>query len=234
MPILNRTLLFLILCLGLSGLSSLIAAPRPDELSPSSIKAGREYVNLLREAGILLARRDFPAVLSKLDAADNIKANLPDSLNIRGAVYLEMKEYAKANQFFEQALKIQPGAFWPKFNLAEINLLQKKSPEARAGFEAIRISGGYSELINFKIVETYLVEGSFEVAGEHVAKMKFPGDSAAYYFAHAAFELAQGKKEKGMEWVKSGEGVFGKARTSFFYDSLADLGWVESRYDKSE
>lgn len=198
-------------------------------MTRSAVKAGPEYMKAIQAASVSYAKRDFPAALKALDEADKIKPDLPESLNLRGAIYAEQHDFDRARDTFEKALKAQPTAFLPKFNLAEILLMQKKPAEARAAFQDFRVTGANRELVQFKIVLTYLMEHNDAGAQAALREMKFPGDTAAYYFANAAWEFSQGHADKGKDWVKNGIGIFGYDRCYPLYDSLADFGWVEKR-----
>ncbi len=200
-----------------------------EQLSRTAIKAGPEYLKHLHDAAENYRQRDFEAAIGQLDAADKIKPNLPESLNMRGAIYTEKHDFEKAREVFQQALKLQPDAFWPKFNLAEILLMQKKAAEARAAFEKLPASGVNRELIEFKIILAYLLEGDDANAQAKLDKLKFPSDSAAYYFCHAAWEFAHHNEKEAKGWAQSGIDVFGPQRCIVFYDSLADMGWLPPR-----
>jgi hypothetical protein len=66
-------------------------------------------------------------------------------------------------------------------------------------------------------------------AKDMIDKMKFPGETAAYYYARAAMEFARGNRNEALSWIKSADALFRREKNLFFYDSLADLGWVEKR-----
>lgn len=195
----------------------------------STIKAGQVYTSLLREAVEAYNKKDFSVATAKLDEADKIKPDLFDSVRIRASILAEKKDFARARELYEKALQIQPNSFWPKFNLSEILLTQKKYAEARAGFENLMVADQFKEMVDFKIIITYLGEGNAAKAKELIGKMKFPSDSGAYYFANAAWEFTSGNKEKGNEWIHSANSIFGPSRNYPFYDTLADMGWVPAR-----
>jgi Tfp pilus assembly protein PilF len=198
-------------------------------MSKSSIRAGTAYIGLLRDASDAFMRRDFPASEKKLDEADQIKPGLYDSICLRASIFAEERDFEKAQALYEQALKIQPNSFLPKFNLAEMLLMQKKFAEAQASFEQLNVPGRQKELVDFKIVLTALGMGDDAKAREVLDHMKFPGDTAAYYFAGAGWEFAHGNKGKANELIQSADSIFGQARNYSFYDSLADMGWVQAR-----
>jgi tetratricopeptide (TPR) repeat protein len=209
--------------------------PTPSSPQPSAspIQLTRQqrddYRRLLGMAGEYFKDRKMDLALQKLDEADAIFPDFIEALNLRGAVYAEKGDFGRANAHFDKALLAEPRAFWPRFNKAEVLLMEKKYAEARTAFEEMLAKVPSSDMVQFKLVLIHLKENDIEAAKNQLDRMKFPSDSAAYYYAHAAFELAQGKKEDGQYWIKSGDAIFGFERNVVLYDSLADLGWLEKR-----
>jgi len=198
-------------------------------MSKSSIRAGTAYIELIRDASDAFVRRDFPTAEKKLDEADKIKPDLFDSICLRASIFAEKKDFAKAEQYYEKALAIQPNSFLPKFNLAELLLMQKKFAEAQAAFELLMVSGLPKELVDFKILLAVLGQGNDAKARELLNHIKFPGDTAAYYFANASWEFAHGNKDKAKELIQAGDAIFGQSRNYPFHDSMADMGWEPAR-----
>ncbi|MEI8340590.1 MAG: tetratricopeptide repeat protein [Verrucomicrobiota bacterium] len=198
-------------------------------MSKAAIKAGPAYMSLIRDASEAFIKRDFPAAEKKLDEADQIKPGLFDAICLRASIYAEEREFAKAQENYEKALAIQPNSFLPKFNLAEVLLMQKKFAEAQSAFEQLAAPPRARELVDFKIVLAALGQGNDAKAREVLDHMKFPGDSAAYYYSNAAWEFSHGNKSKAKDWIESGNAIFGQAKNYVFYDSLSDMGWVPAR-----
>ena len=63
-------------------------------------------------------------------------------------------------------------------------------------------------------------------AKDMIDKMKFPGETAASYYARRD-GICEGNRNEALSWIKSADALFRRERNLFFYDSLADLGWVE-------
>jgi hypothetical protein len=59
--------------------------------------------------------------------------------------------------------------------------------------------------------------------------MKFPSDTAAYYFAQASWAFARKDQKEGNYFTRTGLKVFGIERCVSFYDALAGVGWVPMR-----
>ncbi len=206
------------------------AAAQPGEKpveDPASQTLSPEYMKLLRDAGREFQRRNFDATLKILDQADAITLDTPVALNFRGAVYTEKKDYSQADELFKRALASAPTYFAAQFNRGEVLFLQKKYPEARDHFIKMLETFKGNELLEYKVSLSYLVEDNVAAATEWCDKIKFPSDSPAYYFAHAALDFKAGRKAEGIEWIASAERIFGPENILLFLESLADLGYVE-------
>jgi len=187
------------------------------------------YLRALADAGVAYAQRDFSKALDKLDIADQIQPNVPDTWNMRGAIYAEQHAYEKAGDAFEKAGKLNPGDFWPRYNLAQLLLMQKKYGDAVEAFQKLEVYNGHAELVQFKIVFASLLAKKPDMAKPVLDAMKFPADTPAYYFAHASWGFAHKDEKEGNYWTDSALKVFGPAQCISFYDSLAALGWLPMR-----
>ena len=197
--------------------------------SPAAIKAGESYLRALESAGAAYAVGQNSLALDKLDLADQIRPNIPDTWNMRGAIYAEQHDFARAQAAFEKSARLNPDDFWPQYNLAELLLMQKKYPEAVAGFQKLAVYQGHDELVAFKIVFADLLQGKPDAAKPVLDAMKFPCDTAAYYYAHAAWAFAHKDEKEGNYWSNAGIKVFGAGHCLSFYDALVQVGWLPMR-----
>jgi tetratricopeptide (TPR) repeat protein len=183
----------------------------------------------LETAASAYSQREFSTALDKLDLADQIAPNIPDTWNMRGAIYAEQHAFEKAADAFEKAGRLNPGDFWPPYNTAELLLMQKKYGPAADAFEKLEVYSGHEELVSFKIVFADLLNGKPDAAKPVLDGMKFPSDTPAYYFAHAAWGFAHKNLEEGYYWTRTGLKVFGLEKSVSFYDALAQVGWLKMR-----
>jgi tetratricopeptide (TPR) repeat protein len=204
-------------------------AAEPIPPSRAAQNAGEPYLRALGEAGMAYAERDFTKALDRLDIADQIQPNIPDTWNMRGAIYAEQHAYERAGDAFEKAAKLNPGDFWPPYNIAQLLLVEKKYAEAAAAFQKLSIYGGHDEMVQFKIIFADLLQGNADAAKPVLDAMKFPSDTAAYYFAHAAWGFAHKDEKEGKYWCHTGLKVFGLEACMSYYDALAGVGWVPMR-----
>ena len=171
--------------------------------------------------------RDFPTTLAQCDNLDHIQPDTAVVLNMRGAVALEERRFQDGETLCKKAIDVDPKFFPARFNLAEIPFLQKHYAEARDIYERLLAEDPKNELLQYRIFLTYLLEGNEEAADGALKKVKFPGDTAAYYYAHAAWEFQHGKAGEAQGWINSGDWVFSKAKNAYFIDVFYDLGWVK-------
>lgn len=197
--------------------------------SQAALKAGEPYMRALESAASAYASHDFSAALDKLDLADHIQPDIPDTWDMRGAIYAEQHAFEKAQDAFERAARLNPGDFWPRYNIAQLLLMQKKYKEAAAAFQKLEVYAGHQELVQFKIVYADLLQGNTAAAKPVLDAMKFPSSTPAYYFAHAAWGFAQKDGKEGDYWTQAGLKVFGREPCVPYYDALAILGWVPRR-----
>ena len=211
------------------------ASPKPGT-APGSPKTGapvlpQRYQSLLVEAMNSFHIRDFAGALKFADRADEILPPTTWSLNVRGAVAIEQRDFAKGQKYCTDALKVDPNFFPAKFNLCEIPFLQEKYAEARklwlVLYEETKRDDPTSELIVYRIFLTCLVEKDFEHAKEWLAKIPFPSQTPAYHYAHAAMERQQGNMEKWDEWLKSAMYIWPDSKRASFTDVLIQLGWMK-------
>jgi Flp pilus assembly protein TadD len=197
--------------------------------SKAALDAGTPYMRALQAAGQAYMARDFTTALDKLDIADQIAPNIPDTWSLRGAIYAEQHAYEKAGDAFDRAGQLNPGDFWPPYNMAELLLLEKKYDDAAQAFAKLEVYSGHEELVQFKIIYADLLAGKPEAAKPVLDAMKFPSDTPAYYYAQAAWAGAKKDQKEAAYWSKSGLKVFGFPKCVAFYDALAKQGWLQMR-----
>src|SRR3982751_6624431 len=132
-----------------------------NNVAPSKVELEAMYDKAFRE----FDANNFPEALKQLDAIDSRQPDLAESQNLRGVIFMRQGLYDKAEAALHEALRIDPKFWNARFNLAEIPFLKKDWTEARNRFEKLLSSGKSdlakeaSQLIQYKILLTYLLEG---------------------------------------------------------------------------
>ena len=179
-------------------------------------------------------QRDFASARKFIDDADAADPNQPATLNLRGEILLEQKQFDQAEAEFKKALKTDSKFRQAQFNLALVPLKKKDYATARDRFEALlgKTAGGdkseAAQLIKFNIYMTWLLEGKDSRAQKLMEQFQFTGDTPALYYAQAAWEFKHNNPTKATDWITSAKKIYSPALNVVFADSFYDLGWMQS------
>ena len=181
-----------------------------------------------------LRQRDFATARKLVDEADQAQPNQPATLNLRGEILMEQKQFDEAEAAFKKAAKLDPKFREAQYNLAQVPFKKKDYAKARERFEALleRTPGGdknqAAELMKFKIYMTLLLEGKESRAQAMMEQFQFTGDTPALYYAQAAWEFKHSNPEKAADWTASAKKIYSPALNSVFADAFYDVGWMQS------
>src|ERR1700720_2566345 len=179
-------------------------------------------------------QRDFVAARKFIDDADAADPNQPATLNLRGEILLEQKQFDQAEAEFKKALKADPKFRQAQFNMALVPLKKKDYTTARDRFEALlgKTPGGdkseAAQIIKFNIFMTFLLEGKESRAQKMMEQFQFTGDTPALYYAQAAWEFKHNNPTKATDWIASAKKIYSPALNTVFADAFYDLGWVQT------
>src|SRR4029079_15751227 len=158
--------------LVLSSFAANNVAPSKAELEAMYDKAFREF-----------DANNFPEALKQLDAIDARQPDLAESQNLHGVILMREGIYDKAEAALHEALRIDPKFWNAQFNLAEVPFLKKEWAEARNRFQELLTSNGSdiqghaAQLIQYKILLTYLLEGNENMVDSILAKFELAPDT---------------------------------------------------------
>ena len=191
------------------------------------------YVKAVGEVIRLFRTRDWAATLEALDKADKIHPPSPVTLNTRGAIAIEQKNFEEGARLCQEALKLDPKFYPARFNLAEIQLVQGNYAEARKMFEKFVRDNSKDELARFRVFLTFLLEKNYDDARRAIDLIPFPGDTPAYYYANASWDFAHDRATEAHKWLGRADWTFGPEKSAMFADSLYELGWIKRPAAKS-
>ena len=175
----------------------------------------------------------FPEALKQLDAIDARQPDLAASKNLRGVILMRQGNYDQAESALQEAARIDPKFWNARFNLAEIPFLKKDWAEARKRFEQLLSTGGpdlakeASQLIQYKILLTYLMEGKGNMVDSILAKLELSPDTPAVDYVKAAVALQQKNQNEAKDWINAAEKNFSPQLNKLFAESLYEVGWLE-------
>ena len=177
--------------------------------------------------------KKFSEALKQLDAIDARQPDLAASKNLRGVILMRQGNYDKAEAALQEAVRIDPKFWNARFNLAEIPFLKKDWAEARNRFEQLLSSGESdlakeaSQLIQYKILLTYLQEGNGNMVDSMLAKLELSPDTPAVDYVKAAVALQQKNQSEAKDWISAAEKNYSPQLNKLFAESLYEVGWLE-------
>lgn len=176
--------------------------------------------------------------LERLNEVEDITGEFHIVSNMRGAVFTKMRDFKAARAEFIRAIELtknQPREnFHPRFNLAEINFVEKNWAQARKEFSDLIANAaipdpGTRRLMEYKVFICLLQEKQADAASAMMEKFdQYDNDSPAWYFAQAATSFAQEKKEEAEEWLGSANKIYPKELNDVYQDSLVEVGWLQT------
>ncbi|MFL6514990.1 MAG: tetratricopeptide repeat protein [Chthoniobacterales bacterium] len=214
--------------LVLSSFAANNVAPSKAELEGMYDKAFREF-----------DANNFPEALKQLDAIDARQPDLAESQNLRGVIFMREGIYDKAEAALHEALRIDPKFWNARFNLAEIPFLKKDWPEARTRFQELLstnvsdLQGEAAQLIQYKILLTYLMEGKENMVDSILAKFELSPETPAVHYANAAIALQHKNYKEAKDWMAAAEKNFTPQLNKLFAESLFEVGWLQKQAGQS-
>ncbi|BDS05051.1 hypothetical protein NT6N_00910 [Oceaniferula spumae] len=190
---------------------------------------------LLKTQNLFNQKRIFDA-LEMLDELDKIFPNHPAALNIRGACYVEIRAFDKANAIFEKVLEIAPKNTNVLFNLAEVDFVTKNWSSAHDRFEKLipklpADNKAMIRLCEFKLLLCKLKLDKIDEAKALMNKYDIWDDSPYYYYSRAAIAYESGdkleaeKELRAVRFVWRNDGVLAP-----WQDTLIEFGYIRSFY----
>ncbi|HEY1583161.1 MAG TPA: tetratricopeptide repeat protein [Chthoniobacterales bacterium] len=176
---------------------------------------------------------NYDEALKALDEIDKRQPDLAESFNLRGVVYMRQGKYEKAEVALHKALSIEPKFWNASFNLAEIPFLKKDWTEARNRFEALvageneGIAPETSQLIQYKILLTFVLQGKENTVDWILNKFELAKDSPALYYSNAAIAFQHGNEKEAGEWLAAAAKHFSAPLNKLYAESIYEVGWMK-------
>src|ERR1044072_4302063 len=207
--------------LVLSSFAATNVAPTKAELESMYDKAFREF-----------NASNYPQALKELDAIDARQPDLAESQNLRGVILMRQAQYDEAEAALQKALATDPKFWNARFNLAEIAFLRKDWTEARKRFEGLlqgnaELQGEASQLIQYKVLLTYVLEGKENMVDSILAKFELSPDTPAVQYSNAAIAFQHKNEKEAKDLLAAAEKKFSAQLNKLFAESLYEVGWMQ-------
>jgi tetratricopeptide (TPR) repeat protein len=213
-----RTFLAILFC----GLAASLSAAEPNV-------AG---VNPLEEVTRELQAGHTEAALAALDRVDKAAPPTATGLDLRGCIYLEQGKLEEAIAVFRSAHEMDAALSGPLLHLGDALLRQKKWEEARAVYEGANKGTNIlilSERLRYGILLCYLGAKDDAAAQTAFDRLVFPTETAAYYYAQAAWGFAHGNSKAGAKWLRTADKIFDAKQTAWFARPFFEMGWIKTK-----
>ncbi len=183
-------------------------------------------------AFVAFSKRDYSTALQLLREADAIQPGQADPANLRGLIYARQRQFEQAEVEFKRAVQLDPTFWAAKFNLADLPFTYRNYGQARSRFESLLAEidptalPRESELTQFKIFLTLLLEGKEASARAFMSRFKFEGTTPARLYAQAALDFHDGNFERAVSWMESAKKQFPPQLEALFAESFFRVGWL--------
>ncbi len=209
----------------------LLSAIAATDVAPSNAELEAMYDRAFRA----FDAAEYGQALKELDAIDARKPDLAASQNLRGVIYLRQGIYDKAEAALSESQRLDPKFWNARFNLAEIPFLKKDWAEARKRFQellsndASDLQGEATQLIQYKILLTYLLEQNETMVDSILAKFELSPDTPAVHYANAAIALQRKNVSDARKWMTAAERNFSPQLNKLFAESIFEVGWLQQQ-----
>jgi len=229
---LMRPLLLPLLLIGIAGFSQAQDTPKPKDIPET-------YRKLFQQAVMSYEQQNFEAALKTLDEADAAFPNYSETYNLKGGIYTQMRDFPKARELFTKALELNADSYPVRFNLAEIEFLEKKYDDSRKAFESLRKTieadkvvsrdavSNLLSLIDYKVFLTYLLQDNMAEAERIQKNFSFADNTPNYYFGNAAMAFKKNDTADGQSWLSSADRIYPPQLNRLYADSFFEIGWIQ-------
>lgn len=206
------------------------------EFSNLPIEKRNEFGAKFTKAQNMFNQKRIFDTLEALDVLDSIFVDHPSVLNLRGACYVEIRAFSKADVIFKKILKISPENTNVLFNLAEIDFVTKKWTSAHKRFEELipklhKNQKSMIRLCEFKLLLCKLKLDKVTEAKSLMGKYDHWDDSPFYYYARGAVEYHEDKKIEAEKTLRGARFVWRNNQVlAPWQDTLIEFGYIRSFY----
>ncbi|GEP43035.1 tetratricopeptide repeat protein [Brevifollis gellanilyticus] len=188
----------------------------------------------MQEIQELQVKQRYVEAMSLLDDIEAKYPDRPELLNIRGSLYLTpaLRDFAKADEMFDKALKLAPNEFPLHFNKAEVLFVKHDWAAAAKALQKLlddnpKLPLVYRHMVLFKRLVCEAKQGQLPAAEKTLAdNFTFMDDSPAYYFSKAAISFHKKEEAAAQDWVRRATSIFKPAENGSYIDTLMEARWM--------
>lgn len=205
-----------------------------------------------QEVGQLLGKRDAKGAMEVLDGVTGADRDSEKFHNLKGAIFVNIREFGRAKAEFALALKFAGDdiseAFHPKFNLAEIAFVTGDFETAGEEFKSLLKApwrpgpkpGGRENstiaLLYFKVAVCQIRRAQNAEAAATYRELKRLTSEEAKGAAEAvlvALDFEQKKTKEALVRLENLRKVMPQSEEALYMDAFMEMGWLRPQEQKS-
>lgn len=207
------------------------------------------FLKKRNEAGVLFQNKRIFEALEATRILNNIFPDDPQVINLRGACYVELRDFPKAMEQFVLSKDITGPSLNVIFNMGEVAFVSRDWNKSLDIFtESLKLAPKNAlqikRLVEFKILLSHigLSEDSSlsaearsthaETAMKMAALYGYRDDSPYYYYANSALSYSLDDKEEGLKFLNKGRRVYSTSAKAVasWEDTMTEFGYIKSYY----
>jgi Tfp pilus assembly protein PilF len=194
--------------------------------APASAVPANDPVKLLADARERLNKNDADGALTDVNQVITLDPKNLDAYVLRGSIYSRKKLWQQSEADFNSALQIAPNNMVVKYNVAEIQFMQKKYDVARPQFVAIQSDVGLGDVAAFKVFLCDLLGGHEDVAAKELDVFNQKAENPSYFYSNAVWSIYHKNIEDARSWLTSAAHVYPARKNMFYASTLKELGYL--------
>ena len=196
----------------------------------------KDFIKHLNEATRLFQQKRIFETLDEILKAEAIFKDSSEIYNLRASCFVEMRNFDKALEDYNNALKFSQNNPSIQFNIGEVYFVTDEWQKALDVFEKVikelpESGTALTRLVEFKIMLCKNKLGKKDEVVILSEKYDFLDDSPYYYYAKAALEYEAGNLVKAEEWLAIASRIFKDPNIlAPWQDTLVEYGYIKSFY----
>ena len=195
------------------------------------------YYQHLAEASRLFNQKRVFESLNQIGEAEKILKVNPYAMNLKGACYVEFRNFVEARKHFDEALALSPDNPRVLFNLVEMDFVTKQWESCAKRIKSTlplldeKTDLQLHRLLEFKLLLAYLKLEKDDEARAIEQRHDYLEDTPFHYFANAALQFHAGEEIEAEAWLGRARRVFRQAAMlAPWQDTLIEYGYIKSFY----
>jgi tetratricopeptide (TPR) repeat protein len=209
----------------LAFIAAILSAPAFSNEN-STPEKDQTFDDAYKKAVQLFQKNQLLDALNEINKAAALKPNQANVENLKGAIYLQSRNFQLAEKAFLAALQLNPSLGMAKFNLGEVCMLQKNYPEAKKYFQEYLEKNPHNQITMYKIYLCELFNGYTANAEKEIKRLEIVENvkEPIFQYCFIARYLLEAKIKEAFNKMKEVHEKYSENIISQYEDSLQERG----------